>query len=568
MKRMAVVFFITFVFIAITQQFLFKKADEQKSPSAQKQEQQQQQPAAPQQSAAVVPAPQAPAASAKQATAETETVIENDLYRIAFTNKGAQVKSWVLKKYKDERGNPLELVHTAAAQQWGYPLSFWTWDQGLKDKLNTAMYVADATGQVAAPRAVNFEFADGDVTVRKSFTFDHSYLVKIETSVTRGGTYVTALPAWPAGFGDATVPASYHIQTIDYHTGADIERVKLDDVSGGNVLRGPITFGGAVDQYFAAIFLPDKPQNAVLATLRNQIEIAENPSKADSKKTQVEVLGAASGEMNAPTSTRLFVGPKDLDVVQAVHANGVNGESNAGPDLRETVDFGIFAFIARPLFLWLKWTQQHMIPNWGWAIVFLTVVINLVLLPLRISTMKSALRMQKIAPQIKAIQDKYKGLKMTDPKRQNMNAEVAAIYKQHNVNPAGGCLPMLIQMPFLFAFYAMLASAIEMRQAKWLWLNDLSSPDRLFLIPIAIVATMIVLQKMTPTAGISPEQQRMMNIMMPMMIGLMSWSVASGLGLYWVTGTIVSIIQQMIMNRTELGQEIRAVAEKRAARKR
>jgi YidC/Oxa1 family membrane protein insertase len=569
-KRMVMVFAFTFIMMLVAQQFLFKNT--KPSPSSQEaaKQQQQQQPAqaagasgatAP---AAVLSGAQKNAAPAKQATAETTTVVENDLYKITFTNRGALVKSWILKKYKDEKGNPLELVHTQAAAEWGYPLSFWTWDNDLKTKLNSAMYVADQTGTVSGPHStLNFEFSDGDVVVKKSFTFDHTYTVDVNTEVTRGGALVTALPAWPAGFGDVTQPATYAQQRIDYGFGDTLERLKSDkkgkEISSGNVIRGPFSWAGPLDQYFAAVFLPDKPKEAVMATLRNQIEIPKDAKKPEGDKLKLEVLGAAAGSLNAPVHERLFVGPKDVDVLASIRANGPDGQPNAGPDLQGTLDFGMFQIIAKPLFAWAKWTQKHFVSNWGWCIVTLTVIINLVLLPLRISSMKSMLKMQKVQPQMKAIQDRYKKYKMTDPKRQDMNVEIGELYKKHGINPLGGCLPIVIQMPFLFAFYAMLANVTELRQASWLWIKDLSSPDPWFLIPILVIATQMILQRMSPSGGMDPQQQRMMNFMMPLMIGVFSYSVASGLGVYWITGVVVMIIQQMIMNRTDLGQEIRRV---------
>ncbi len=385
----------------------------------------------------------------------------------------------------------------------------------------------------------------------------------MNTEVTRGGTPVTALPSWPAGFGDVTLPATYAQQRIDYANGDQVERLKLDkkgkDISGGRVVQGPLSWAGAMDQYFAAIFLPSQPRNAAMATLRNAIEVPKDAKKPDGEKNKLEVLGAAVGVLNAPVHERLFVGPKTVDALDAVHANGLDGQPNAGPDLKATLDFGMFTIIARPLFAWAKWTQQHVVSNWGWCIVVLTVIINLVLLPLRISSMKSMLKMQKVQPQMKAIQDKYKKYKMTDPKRQDMNVEIGELYKKHGINPLGGCLPIVIQMPFLFAFYAMLANVTELRQASWLWIKDLSAPDPLFLIPILVIATQMILQRMSPSGGMDPQQQKMMNFMMPLMIGVFSWSVASGLGVYWITGVVVMIVQQAIMNRTELGQEIRRV---------
>ena len=205
-----------------------------------------------------------------------------------------------------------------------------------------------------------------------------------------------------------------------------------------------------------------------------------------------------------------------------------------------------------------------MASNWGVSIIILTVIINVALLPLRITSMKSALKMQKLQPQMKAIQERYKKYPLRDPKRADMNAEISALYKEHGANPAGGCLPLIIQMPFLFAFYSMLGVALELRQAPFLWLHDLSSPDKILVLPVLIVISTLFVQKMTPNAGMDPKQQQMMTIMMPLMLGFFSYSLASGLGLYWVIGNIIAIVQQYVMNRTGLGKEMRAEAEKRA----
>jgi len=161
------------------------------------------------------------------------------------------------------------------------------------------------------------------------------------------------------------------------------------------------------------------------------------------------------------------------------------------------VDFGWLGLIARPLFLWLKWTYNHIVPNWGWAIVLQTLIINLALLPLRLSQMRSMLKMQRVAPQIKSIQEKYKKYGMRDPRKQPMNEEIAALYKKEGVNPAGGCLPLVIQMPFLFAYYRMLGVAMDLRHAHWLWVPDLSSPDPWHILPIAVIITMLIMQRLT-----------------------------------------------------------------------
>ena len=216
----------------------------------------------------------------------------------------------------------------------------------------------------------------------------------------------------------------------------------------------------------------------------------------------------------------------------------------------------------------MKWTHQHWIPNWGWAIVFLTVVINLALLPLRISSMKSSLKMQKVQPQVKAITEKYKRYSLTDPRRSQMQQEMSALYKREGVNPVGGCFPLLLQMPFLFAFYSMLGNAIELRQANWLWIHDLAAPDPVHILPIAIIVTMFITQKSTPQGGMDPAQQKMMQIFTPVMMGIISWNLSSGLGIYWAISNNLGWVQQLGINQTEFGRQVRKSMERRATRKR
>jgi YidC/Oxa1 family membrane protein insertase len=348
-----------------------------------------------------------------------------------------------------------------------------------------------------------------------------------------------------------------------YQYESKVERLAIKKVSGGGTLPGPFHWAGVSDQYFAAVFMPQDPQAAAMVTLHNAIEI---PRGGDSKQMdKVDVLGAAVGNMKGATAGRLYVGPKALADLEAVPVPGITG---AEPDLRALVDFGsILGPIARALFLWLKWMYYHIVPNWGWAILLQTLVINVALLPLRLSQMKSMLKMQRVAPQIKAIQEKYKKYSLRDPKKAEMNTEISALYKKEGVNPAGGCLPLIIQMPFLFAYYRMLGVAMDLRHAPWLWIRDLSAPDPWHILPIAIIVTMLIMQRMTPQAGMDPAQQKMMNIMMPGFLGVMSWNLASGLCLYWSAGQLIGIVQQSAMNRTSLGREMREMMERRARKK-
>jgi YidC/Oxa1 family membrane protein insertase len=504
------------------------------------------------------------AVAKKLAEAETETVVENDLYKITFTNRGGRVKSWVLKKYKDKpNGNLLDLVNSAADEKYGYPLTLWTYDETLRNRLNSALYVTTSTG-TSAPAEITFDYADGDLAVHKSYKFDHSYVVEVRTSVEVNGASVSAFPMWPSGFGDETNAAAYASSQIAYQNDATIERLAMKKISGGGTVPGPFQWAVVSDQYFAAAFIPQDPQNAAVVTLRNQIEIRHKPNDKDDKQLdKVDVLGIAVGNLKGATTARMYVGPKTLESLQAVPVPGITG---AEPDLRGIVDFGWLGLIARPLFLWLKWTFKY-VHNWGWAIVIQTIIINLALLPLRLSQMKSMLKMQRVAPQIKSIQEKYKKYSLRDPKKAEMNEEISALYKKEGVNPIGGCLPLLIQMPFLFAYYRMLGVAIDLRHATWLWIPDLSAPDPIYILPIAIVITMFLMQRMTPQAGMDPAQQKMMNFMMPAMLGYISFNLASGLCLYWAMGQLIGIAQQTALNRSSLGREMREMMEKRARKK-
>jgi YidC/Oxa1 family membrane protein insertase len=571
-SRMTLVLVVTFALILIGQFVLIKNKAKNAPPKPPSSTATEQAPAPataaasqPEQAPETQKAPDvaATAAEHKAATGEVETVVENNLYRIVFTNKGAQAKSWVLKKFRDEKGQPLDLVN-AAATQYGYPLGLYTYDEKLRDQLNSALYVGSGEATIAAPGELTYEYSDGGLTVRKTFSFDDSYVLHVEVAVTQNGKPVEALPTWPAAFGDQSTGPSYASSRVEYEAEGKVTRLEAKKVSGGNTVPGPLSWAGVQDQYFAAVFLPDLPRASSLISLHHEIKVPKDPAHPEPEKVDTyQVLGAAVGNTTGVTSERLFVGPKAVDVLESVQARLDDGKAG-GPDLRHVVDFGYFSFFARPLFQWLKWTYSHWIQNWGWSIIILTIIINIALLPLRITSQKSALKMQKLQPQMKAIQAKYKNIPMRDPKRAEMNAEINELYKKEGVNPAGGCLPLLIQLPFLWAFYSMLGNAIELRHAQFFWIHDLSSPDKLYILPVLIVVSTFYMQKLTPSAGMDPAQQRMMTFMMPAMLGFFSWSLPSGLSLYWVMGNVIAIIQQSIMNRTGLGKEMRAEMEKRA----
>jgi YidC/Oxa1 family membrane protein insertase len=582
-RRLLLVFALTFIVLLGSQALLKKYMPSPAATQTPNQPVPAQTVSTPAAAAPATAAPKAPTPTVtKQASTETETVIENDLYKITFTNRGAQVKSWILKKFdNDAQNGPLELVNPAAAQKFGYPLSLYIYpgyDDTLRNRINSALYVSSSEGHLTAPARITFEYTDQDLVVRKTFGFDHSYILNVETSVTYKGAGIFAPPAWPAAFGDQTTPASYAAARIDYHDDASTDRTALvfpnfvlrlqsKTISGGNTMKGPFEWAGTGDQYFTTIFIPDDPATAAMVTLHNAMEIPQKPGLspvgAGSKDTaNVDLLGAAVGNLHGPTTERIYVGPKELAVLDAVPVPAIKNDS---PDLRGVVDFGWWGILSRPLFLWLKWTYKHVVPNWGWAIVIQTLIITIALLPLRITQMKSMLKMQRVAPQIKNIQEKYKKYTLRDPRKAAMNEEISALYKKEGVNPAGGCLPMLIQFPFLIAYYRMLGGALDLRHAHWLWITDLSSSD--WVLPILMVVSMVVVQRMTPQAGMDPGQQKMMMWMMPLMMGFIFFKLAAGLNLYYTESNLISIAQQAVMNRTALGREMREMLEKRARKK-
>jgi YidC/Oxa1 family membrane protein insertase len=513
------------------------------------------------------------------ASSETTTTIENEKFRIIFTNKGAQVEHWILKHYTDSSGKPLDMVQEQAASRFGLPFSLFTYDNALTTQLNSALYESSATGQVLAPNSVTFRYAAGGLDVVKTFSFDTTYVVSVHVNVKRNGEPVRALVAWPAGLGDMEeflaasgkrttflVPTQSQLAwSIDGKQ--DTEAAKK--VSGEATLEQPYEYAGLMDLYFATAFLPDVPSRATVVTFHHTIDLPSDLSDPNSAKKPVDVIGLAMGDQSGDTSLRLYTGPKETDILNSVRAIGADGRPTGEP-LSSLIQYGWWGIIAKPLYLALRALHSMMGPgpnNWGWAIIIITVIFNLVLLPTRIWTMKSSLKMMRIQPRLDALKKKYANLKINDPKRAEMQAEQVAIMKEEGVNMYGGCLPLVLQMPLFFAYYRVLLNAVELRQAHWFWLTDLSMPDPLHLLPILIIGTMFLVQFITPSPGMDPAQRRMMAIMMPAIMGFTLWHFASGLALYWITGNIINLIMQVAINRSKIGKEMHEIAARRAAKK-
>jgi YidC/Oxa1 family membrane protein insertase len=210
------------------------------------------------------------------------------------------------------------------------------------------------------------------------------------------------------------------------------------------------------------------------------------------------------------------------------------------------------------------WCFDHGIANWGWAIIAFTVMFNMLTLWPRIMSMKSSLKMMRVQPKVDALKRRYAHLKINAPKRMEMNAEMMALYKAEGANMLGGCLPMLLQMPLLFAYMGVLRNAAELHKAPWLWLTDLSLSDPLNILPLLIVGSMMLTQFITPSPSMSSSQRWILGILMPATMDFSLWRYASGLSLYWVIGNIVNLIIQLTINRSKMGKQMQALAAERA----
>jgi YidC/Oxa1 family membrane protein insertase len=492
---------------------------------------------------------QAAAVAAKSDSEERSVVVQSDVYRVEISNRGAVVKSWQLSKYMDDNKpqRVLDVVHPDAAQQVGaWPFSLVLDNADLEKAANNGLYQLSSStaSTLTAPADLEFSWSDGHLEITKRYHFDHSYVVHVDATARLDGKPIAAGIGWLGGFGDLTVtnPAPVETVTTYYSEAGKITNFpykKLEglDKWGPGVWQGGKDFTGIEDRYFTAAFLP--ANGAAPGTLQTRYWRDFHPGTVNGVETPQPVPEVATATGPQALALRVYVGPKDYDELKRMN-----------PPLHGLVNFGWMEFIADPLFHALKWLHKY-IPNWGWAIVVLTLGINMLLFPLRISSYKTTLKMQRVGPEIKSIQERYKKYKMNDPRKAEMNKEVMAVYSREGINPAGGCFQMFLQMPIWFGLNNALRFAIEMRHASWFgWITDLSARDPYYILPCAMGLSMYLVSKMTPMTSTDPQQQMMMKIMPVTMAGIFIISpISSGLAVYILTSSIVGIGQQWYLNR-------------------
>jgi len=312
-----------------------------------------------------------------------------------------------------------------------------------------------------------------------------------------------------------------------------VQRLGQKDISKQPTYEGDFAYAGVDDQYFLTAALFTGPS-------RLRYEPTSIPPPPGSPEQPRELVSwsvepMVSGSSGLPP-LKFFAGPKDFDVLASINR-----------DFVRAIDFGYFAFLVVPLLRSLKWINGY-VGNYGWSIVLLTVIINAIMFPLRHKSVVSMRKMQEIQPEVKAIQDRYAKLKTTDPARQKMNQELMALYKERGVNPASGCVPMLLTLPVLLAFYSLLQGAIELRGAPFFgWIHDLSAHDPLYITPVLMGASQVWQQRITPATGVDPVQQKTM-MLMPVIFTFMFLWAPAGVAIYWLVSNIWGIGQQYLTN--------------------
>ena len=505
--------------------------------------------AVPQASAAPAAAVPPSGVAAVAASAEQDVRVDTDLAEVVLTNKGGRVKSWRLKQFASE-GRPVDVIGVAARREDQLPLALVFDDRAILPGINAMLFDVSRTDEQKGTTRVVFHWSDGAGSdVRKTFDFRHGDpMVGLDVVTVDRGRAVTPRLTWGPGL-EVEDPKHrsntyYNGQALLYD-GTTVTRFAKRKIDQPIVIPETprMAWAGLEDQYFTALVLPEGGRGAATIAPYAQSALAVPGKSLPDDINTAPVIAIALTQGKA----ELFVGPKNFGLLTSV-----------GHGLEKAIWFSSYQLIyacAKPVFLALRFVHDHWVANYGVAIVLLTLALRIVLFPLNQFSMVKMRRvageMQRVQPKLKAIQAKYK--KSKDPEaRAKMNAETMELYKREGVNPFGGvsgCLPLLIQMPILWAFFDVLTATVELRGAPFFgWIRDLTHPDPFYITPILMGASMFVQQKMTPTANVDPQQQRMM-LFMPVIFTVMFGSLPSGLVLYYFVNNLLGIGQQWLVNR-------------------
>jgi YidC/Oxa1 family membrane protein insertase len=488
-------------------------------------------------------------------TSERDVRVETSDVIAIFTNRGGRLKSWRLKRYTDRQGQPLELVGAAAVPGQPLPFSLRVADAGATTRLNDALYAVkdDSASPEVSPTNLAFEFRDSSgLHAVKQFRLEpRSFVLTFRPTVTVGNQPVAPAIVWGPMFSDSEGSTSFAVRPGGLlSAGGEEERLAADAVAEQPAREGEFKYAGVDDHYFMSVALDP---GRVTVTLQS----VAVPPPAGSDAPPHALMAYSIEPAPLDRGLRFYVGPKDFNELAAIDR-----------ELVRAIHFGIWSFLVVPLLRSLNWINGY-VGNYGWSIIVLTVIINLLIFPLRHKSVVAMRKMQEIQPEVKAIQDRYAKLKVSDPARQKMNQELMELYRQRGVNPAAGCVPMLLPFPVLLAFYSLLTTAIELRGAPFtLWIHDLSAPDPYYVTPILMGASQVWQQWIMPAAGVDPMQRRI-GMIMPVVFTFLFLTSPSGIAIYWFASTLWGIGQQYFTNYWIGPPNIRHVrppAERRAKR--
>jgi YidC/Oxa1 family membrane protein insertase len=533
-KRLLIFLLLFFVFFFAWQKFIVdpyvKKNPPPKPPAIASKNQPANNPQSPVSAPPTKPGP----STTLSPTAVTQTrkvTVDTPLYRAEFSSKGAVLTSFRLKTYKDDFGKPLELVPDEFASI-SLPLTMDFEDPALTRRvLNSNFSINEEylTLEGTSTKELQFLFSDGRYAFRKYFKFKaDSYIIDSIVEAHDGSNLIPVRLSWGPGIESPKgykKPQYLKPSRAVANIGEKVIRKSPPKEKEFVKIAALTQWAGVENNYFIGLLIPVHPADAFMTNVEAKSKSVHN------------VIVVVAGPRSEPFAMRIFVGPKDYKLLK-----------DLGMGLENAVDFGFFGPIAKILFVTLRYFYNYA-HNWGWAIVLLTILVKIIFTPFVQKSFSSQKKLQAMQPEMKKIQDKYAKMKNDDPRKQNMNTEVMALHKRYGVNPLGGCLPMLIQMPVLFAFYSVLSNAIELRQAPFaFWLQDLSRPDPWHITPILMGASMLLQQRMTPVSD--PAQQKMLYIM-PIMFTYISFNLQSGLVLYWLLSNILGVAHQWYFQRQQ-----------------
>lgn len=489
---------------------------------------------------AAVPVP-TPAAATERIAGATEglTTLENPVARATFSNRGAVLTSFVLLKHFDGQGRPLELVRSVPDPALKPLALSFEGNPELTRAAASALFAVERSG-----RALTFRYADDRLSAAKEIRLGDGYLFDVKVTVA-GPAYTVLAGTGLRNLTPKELASSYVMPASAVAlVGGKIEVLHAPKMKKEEAW--PLAangFVGVEDNYFIAVLAPRRPATARI------VPVALPPAAGAPEASKGEPSVSAGVSTTGALDLRAYFGPKDVEILETT-----------GLGLERTVDFGWYGILARPL-LWLLKKAYSWTGNYGLAILLVTLLIRILLFPLMHKSYASMKKMQKLAPKMNAIRDKYKKAKTDAAQRQKMNQELMQLYQAEGYNPMSGCFPVLLQLPILVAFYNVLSRAVELRHAPFMfWIKDLSAVDGSYVLVILMIVTMYIQQAMTPST-VDPMQKKIF-MAMPLLWGFMLKNMPAGLVLYWLFSNVLTILQQMLINR--MGRDDDGTAAKAA----